>query len=163
MTTIKSMKLKYPTVKLLLTTDYLLLTAIKRLCYAFFMSFGFGKFEIYKLAKKLHLTITEITTEFSKSNYYIVDRVRRSSLSIVLNIAEGSSKQSDKDFNRFISIALGSLDETVACLEICVELRMVTDMKFKELEAEYEILSKQLGGFSKSLKLAESVVRSKKS
>lgn len=119
------------------------------------MSFRFRKFEIYKLSQKLHLEIVEETVKFHR-NYYIIDQIKRSSLSIPLNIAEGSSKQSDKDFNRYISIALGSVDETAACLEICLDLNLIDKVTFKKLENEYELLSKQLGGFSKKLKQARS-------
>ena len=58
----------------------------------------------------------------------------------MLNIAEGSSKQSDKDFNRFITVSLGSLDELIA------------HSQFVELEKKCEALSLQLGSLSKKLK-----------
>lgn len=116
------------------------------------MAFRFRKFQVYQLAKQLHTEIYYLTCEFSRNTYYIVDQIRRSSLSIVLNIAEGSSKQSDKDFNRYISIALGSVDETIACLEVCLELKIISQREFDELEIKYDALSRQLGGFSKKLK-----------
>ena len=93
-----------------------------------------------------------LTAKFSPKYYYLVDQVRRSSLSIVLNIAEGSSKQSDKDFNRFITTSLGSVDETITCLEITKDLGLITEEKFLYFEERYESVSKQLGGLSKFLK-----------
>lgn len=116
------------------------------------MAFRFRKFEIYQLSKNLHKDIYDITGDFSRNNYYIVDQIRRSSLSIILNIAEGSSKQSDKDFNRFLSISLGSIDETVACLEICLQLGIIAQKQFSSLEEQLEVLSLRMGAFSKKLK-----------
>lgn len=71
---------------------------------------------------------------------------------MVLNIAEGSSKQSDKDFNRFIAVSLGSVDETIACLEITKDLELIKESEFIYFEEQYESVSKQLGGLSKFLK-----------
>lgn len=91
---------------------------------------------------------------------YLIDQLKRSSLSIVLNIAEGSSKQTDKDFNRYIAISLGSVDETVAGLEIAYETNLIKLQEFKNLELKLEQLSKQLGSLSKSLKSQKLVARS---
>lgn len=82
----------------------------------------------------------------------MADQVRRSSLSVVLNVAEGSSKQSDRDFNRFIAIALGSVDETIAGLEVSLELKLISQKQFEHFLTSYEAISRQLGGFSKYLK-----------
>lgn len=124
------------------------------------MSFRFRNFRVYQEAKKIHKEIVIIVNKFPREYYYLADQLRRSSLSIVLNIAEGSSKQSDKDFNRFITISLGSIDEAVATLEICLELQLISQETFTEFERRLEALSKQLGSFSKSLKGQRLVARS---
>ena len=116
------------------------------------MAFRFRKFRIYQDAKDLHRQIITIVNQFPRQHFYLADQLRRSSLSIVLNIAEGSSKQSDKDFTRYIAISLGSVDETLASLEIALELKLIKQSQFDNFEAELESLSKQLGGFSKSLR-----------
>lgn len=116
------------------------------------MAFRFRNFSVYQDAKTAHKEIVKTLNNFSKENYYLIDQLKRSSLSIILNVAEGSSKQSDKDFNRYIAIALGSVDETIACLEIALELELLPKEKFIEFETRYSSISSQLGGFSKSLK-----------
>ncbi len=116
------------------------------------MAFRFRKFQVYQDAKRLHLEIFLLTDKFTSKYHYLIDQIRRSSLSVVLNLAEGSSKQSDKDFNRFIAISLGSVDETIACLEIAKDLRLIKESEFITLEEKYESVSKQLGGLSKFLK-----------
>ena len=116
------------------------------------MAFRFRNFKVYQEAKFLHKEIVILTNKFPRQYWYLIDQLRRSSLSIILNIAEGSSKQSDKDFNRYIAIALGSVDETAASLEIALDLELISLEQFKEFESRLEILSRQLGGFSKFLK-----------
>ncbi len=76
------------------------------------MAFRYRKFRVYNEAKTFHLELLKIINRFPRDYFYLADQLKRSSLSIVLNIAEGSSKQSDKDFNRFIAMSLGSIDET---------------------------------------------------
>lgn len=116
------------------------------------MAFRFKKFRVYQDAKEFHKETVSLTTKFPRSYYYLADQLNRSSLSIVLNIAEGSSKQSDKDFNRYIAISLGSTDETLASLEIALELKLIRKDYFEMLENKLESLSNQLGAFSKSLR-----------
>ncbi len=116
------------------------------------MAFRFKKFRVYHEAKKLHIEIVQTVNKFPREYLYLADQLRRSSLSVVLNIAEGSSKQSDKDFNRYIAISLGSIDETLASLEIALELKLIKQDQFEKFEIELESLSNQLGAFSKSLK-----------
>ena len=116
------------------------------------MPFRFRNFEVYRIAKELHLELAKTCSSVNFRHNYILDQVLRSSLSIQLNIAEGSSKQSDKDFNRFITISLGSVDETVACLEVMLEMKLINKDRFDYFENNYEILSNKLGSFSKKLK-----------
>ena len=116
------------------------------------MAFRFRNFKVYQEAKALHRKILRLTNTFPHSSYYLADQAKRASLSILLNIAEGSSKQSDKDFNRFIAMSLGSADETIACLEIALDEKLISKSEFAELEKECETLSLQLGSLSKKLK-----------
>ena len=116
------------------------------------MAFRFRNFKVYQDAKSLHKEIVFLLNKFSRNQYYLSDQIRRSSLSVILNVAEGSSKQSDKDFNRYIAIALGSVDETVASLEVAFDLNIITKAQLNYFEIKYEIIAKQLGGFSKKLK-----------
>ncbi len=120
------------------------------------MAFRFRKFRVYQEAKQSHKEILFAVRQFPREYWYLVDQIKRSSLSIVLNIAEGSSKQTDKDFNRYITISLGSIDETVASLEVCSDLELITKERFEEFETVLESLSRQLGAFSKTLKKASS-------
>lgn len=76
----------------------------------------------------------------------------RSALSVVLNIAEGSGKNSDKELNRYFNIAIGSLNETLAVADVIKDLELINAKNFEEIFNLCESISKQLGGFKKKLK-----------
>ena len=115
-------------------------------------TFRFLDFEVYKLAKQFHKDVIVVTKSFPREYYSLIDQIRRSSLSVSLNIAEGSAKRTDKDFNKFVEIALGSTSETVAGLDIALELSLLNQQKFTELTNLAESIAKQLGGLSKKLR-----------
>ncbi len=75
-----------------------------------------------------------------------------SAFSVNLNIAEGSGKSSDKELNRFLNIAMGSLYETLAAVDMLRYVNMVTEEEFENVLRKVEIISNQLGGFKKKLK-----------
>ncbi|OGY44859.1 MAG: hypothetical protein A2729_05570 [Candidatus Buchananbacteria bacterium RIFCSPHIGHO2_01_FULL_39_14] len=80
------------------------------------------------------------------------EQLRRATLSIVLNIVEGSARQSDKEFFRFIQLSLGSASEVVACLDVMHSADLINRKNFDEMMLECEEIAKQLGGFSKKLR-----------
>ena len=69
-----------------------------------------------------------------------------------MNIAERSDRGSDKDFNRFLDISLGSLNEAVAGLDIALSFSTISQNQFGDILLLSEQLAKQLGGFKKYLK-----------
>ncbi len=114
--------------------------------------FRFLNFEVYKKSKKLYREINKLTKNFPRSYYYLVDQLKRASLSVPLNIAEGSAKSSDKDFARYLQSSLGSINEVVACLDISLEEKLINKTQFQKLSEESKIIAKQLGSFIKKLK-----------
>jgi len=78
--------------------------------------------------------------------------MRKAAISILLNLAEGSGRNSDKDFNRFLIIAIGSIDEVVAGLDIAIDNRLIIRDDYLQIIKKAESIKKQLGGFSKKLK-----------
>lgn len=79
----------------------------------------------------------------------IVDQLRRSALSICLNIAEGSGAENDKEFKRFLNISKKSLFEVVAILKIANHLHKVNIERSIERTDE---VSKLLYGLISKLK-----------
>ncbi|MBI2476397.1 MAG: four helix bundle protein [Candidatus Taylorbacteria bacterium] len=116
------------------------------------MAFRYRKFKVYQDALKLHSLIVKITKSFPIEFRHLTDQVKRAGLSIVLNIAEGSARFSDKDFNRFIGNPLGSVDEVVSCCEVALAEKLISSAEFQEIEGLSLEISNQLGGLSKTLK-----------
>jgi four helix bundle protein len=115
-------------------------------------TFRFLDFQVYKDARTFYWEIVVITKRFPREYWELADQMRRAALSVCLNIAEGSAKRSDKDFNRFLENALGSINEVVAGLDIAFNQRLITLDVFQVHIQTAEEITKQLGGFSKKLK-----------
>ena len=116
------------------------------------MAFRYRKFKVYQDGLKLHSLIVRVTKSFPPEFRHLTDQIKRAALSIVLNIAEGSARFSDKDFNRFIGNSLGSVDEVVSCCEVALSERLIHSREFLEIEKLALEISNQLGGLSKTLK-----------
>jgi four helix bundle protein len=76
--------------------------------------------------------------------YYLVDQMRRSSLSIVCNIAEGFERGSDAEFVRFLYIARGSCGELRAQLLLAHDQKLLSSEAYAELKGLSEKVSRQL-------------------
>ncbi len=114
--------------------------------------FRFLDWQVYKDSKELFDFVMKIVEKIPKQyRFELGSQVIRSSFSVSLNIAEGSNKHSDKDFNHFLNIALGSLSETVAVFDIFKDNKLVSDHDFDFVLYLSQSISKQLGGFKKKL------------
>ena len=85
--------------------------------------------------------------------YELGSQLLRSGLSITLNIAEGSGKQSEKELNRFIETALGSSYETLANIDTLKSNDLVSEKDFLTVRSMITDICNQLGGFKKKLDL----------
>lgn len=116
------------------------------------MTFRFRNFQVYQEALQGYKDIVTLTRDFPREFDHLRNQIRRAALSVALNIAEGSGKSSDRDFNRYIGNALGSVNEVVAALDAVYGVELVTEKQVGELVSFYESVTRQLGGFSKKLK-----------
>jgi four helix bundle protein len=117
------------------------------------MSFRFLNFTVYKDIKKYIRNIYSVSSNYPKIEQFgLIDQVRRAAISIALNLAEGSDRGSDNEFRRFINMALGSLNETVAILDISKENGFITAKNYDIMLSQAENIAKQLSGLRKSLK-----------
>ena len=116
------------------------------------MTFRYRKYQVYQEALEFHSLIVRITRTFPLDFDYLKKQVRRSSLSVMLNIAEGSGKNSDKDFRRYIGISLGSANETMSACEVGLKEKIINQQDFETIELRAMNIINQLGGFWKSLK-----------
>lgn len=113
---------------------------------------NFKKFKIWKEAMKLSNFIFSITNNFPKSETYsLTSQLNRAVISIPSNIAEGSSRSSNKDFKRFLEIALGSLFELQTQIILSSYKEYISENELNETEEKIEQLQKMITGFIKSL------------
>ena len=109
------------------------------------MSFMFENLEVYQRAVDLVQKIAALTQSFpAKGYHYLIDQLRRASLSIPLNIAEGNGRWHVGDRKNFFWIARGSVSECVPLLELCKREKLITEETWIELKSELEVLSKML-------------------
>ncbi len=114
--------------------------------------FRFLKWDVYKDAKEIIHQVFNITNKFPRDHKFgLGDQLNRAAISIALNIAEGSGKNSDIDMNHFFNIAMGSLNEVIAGLDIAQDNKLISHEKFDELEEQLIRIGKQLSGFKKRL------------
>jgi four helix bundle protein len=98
--------------------------------------YKFEKLEVYQLALQYSDMVYALTEKFPKSEEYnLKSQMVRAATSVVLNIAEGSTSQSDMEQRRFLAMALRSLLETVACQHLIERRRYVGK---EELSKNYE-------------------------
>ena len=115
--------------------------------------FRFLEWSVYKNASLLVKEIYAITRKFPADfKYDLGSQINRSTTSVVLNIAEGSGKSSDKDMSRFFDIAIGSCYETIAGLDLANNNGLISNSEFEILIDEFKSVARQLGGFKKKLK-----------
>ena len=114
--------------------------------------FDFEKLEVYRKAKELNKEILIFLRENKLLDSYIRDQLKRASISIVINIAEGSGKFSKADKRNYYTIARGSVYECVSLLELIVDEDSIERKKFDYFKSKYETISKMLLGLIKSQK-----------
>lgn len=117
------------------------------------MAFRFQGFRVYIEARKFIGDIFKITSKFPKDEQFgLTSQLRRAAVSIALNVAEGSDRGSDKEFNRFIRMSMASVNEVVAALDISLDNKYLDKNNYETLISQAERIVKQLSSFSKKLK-----------
>ncbi|HMR17997.1 MAG TPA: four helix bundle protein [Sphingobacterium sp.] len=103
--------------------------------------------EVWKRAVQFVVCIYEITRFFPKEEIYgLTSQTRRAAVSIPSNIAEGASRQSTKEFIRFLYIALGSCMELETQLIISEKLAYLTASDKQKIMPELTEIAKMLNG-----------------
>jgi four helix bundle protein len=106
---------------------------------------SFEELDVWKNGKKFTVLIYKVSNSKTfSSDFSLRDQLRRASVSIISNIAEGFERNGNKEFIRFLKIAKGSAGEIRAQLYIAFELDYISNSEFKELYGEINLISKQL-------------------
>lgn len=114
--------------------------------------FRFRTWQVYKDAQELFSLVLQVVKELPKDlRFEVGSQVIRSSLSVLLNIAEGSGKTYDKELNRFLNIALGSLYETIAAFDALRSNKLIREALYNKGDSLMLNIANQLGGFKRKL------------
>ncbi|MDB5000640.1 MAG: hypothetical protein JWR76_1717 [Mucilaginibacter sp.] len=117
------------------------------------MSFKFEKLIVWQKAVDLSADIHELTRTFPKDELFILTaQIKRAADSIALNIAEGSTGQSNAEFNKFLGYALRSDIEVVSCLYLAKKRSLIAEESFLKLYQQCEEVLAMINGLRNSLK-----------
>ena len=114
---------------------------------------NFKNLKVWQRGIKIVVDVYKKVNHFPKDELFgLTSQIKRSAISIPSNIAEGSGRGTDKEFNRFLDIALGSSFELETQLIIAHELEFLSDESFLHLNKELDEEQKMIVGLQKSLK-----------
>ncbi len=114
--------------------------------------FGFEKLEVWQKAIELSDAVYAFTRLFpSDERFGLSSQLRRSSVSVASNIAEGSGRGSNLDFARFVEIAYGSLMELITQMRIAMCQGYLPEPNYTMAYEKSEEISRMLCGLRNSL------------
>ncbi len=117
------------------------------------MAFKFEKLNVWQKAIDLSHDIHISTKAFPREELYILtSQIKRAADSIALNIAEGSTGQSNAGFRQFIGYAIRSAIEVISCLHIGRRRRLFSPRKYSELYMKTEEIVRMLQGLRRRLR-----------
>lgn len=107
---------------------------------------------VWQRAIELTVCIYKLTRLFPKDELYgLTSQMRRASVSVASNIAEGRGRLNPAEFRQFLGIAQGSIFELKTQLTVAKNLEMGQDRALDEAESLSEEVSKMLGSFIEKL------------
>ena len=117
------------------------------------MGFKFEKLIVWQKAVDLSSVIHELTKSFPKDELFILtSQIKRAADSVSLNIAEGSTGQSNAEFKKFIGYALRSNIEVVGCIYLAQKRNLIDLESFDKIYNQCEEILVMLNALRNSLK-----------
>ena len=114
---------------------------------------SFEDLTVWQDAREFTNKIYMLTKKFPKEELYgLTSQIRRATVSIMSNIAEGFDRRSDKELSNFLSIARASSSEVQNDLYIALDLNYISQVEFNQLYQEAKKIAKQINGLMNYLK-----------
>ena len=108
--------------------------------------------KIWQRSVALVTRVYAITEMFPKSEMWgLTNQIRRASVSVPSNIAEGSGRRSDKELVQFLHIASGSLAELETQFIIAKNLGFITNNEYSDIEQDIQEIIRMVSAMSKSI------------
>ncbi len=109
------------------------------------MAFKFESLRVWQMASDLCTIIADLRKKFpSEERFVLSPQIQRAADSVALNIAEGSTGQSNPEFKRFLGISLRSAIEVVACLILAKKRMLLEEETFRKIYEDYTNLIKSI-------------------
>ena len=116
------------------------------------MAFKFENLKVWVLASQLSNEIDLMTLTFpAREKYSLCTQIKKAADSVALNIAEGSTGQSNAEFKRFLNYSIRSAIEVVSCLFLANGRQYIDDEAKQKYYNSYEVLIKMLTKLRDSL------------
>ncbi len=113
----------------------------------------YKKLKVWEKSNKIALDVYSLTAEFPvEEKYGITSQIRRAVISIPTNIAEGTGRGSNKDFNRFLHISMGSASEVDYLLLLAKDLKFFDQNVYSKISDDLFEVKKMLTGLIKKVK-----------
>jgi len=113
----------------------------------------FEDIEAWKHARSLAKAVYEATrSDRFGRDYGLCNQIQRAAVSVISNIAEGFSRQTDKEFVQFLHIAKGSTSEIQSQLYVALDLCYVSQEEFDDLYKRADEVARLISGFIRYLK-----------
>jgi len=113
--------------------------------------FRFEQLKVWHKAVELYDMVDALADRFpAKVRFGLADQFRRAALSVSSNIAEGSGRETPKEFRHFLSVAKGSAFEVVSIAFICRRRGLISDQQHEDLYSRAEEISKMLTALKRS-------------
>jgi len=109
------------------------------------VGYSYKNLIVWQKSKELTIKIYELTNQLPpEERFGLSSQLRRASISIVSNIAEGSRKRTHKDKNNFLTIAFGSASELEAQIDVIKSLPFGQNLKYERIDMLLEEVLKML-------------------
>jgi len=113
---------------------------------------NFRNYDVWKLSHELTIEVYKLTASFpSDEKYSLTSQMRWAVSSIPANIAEGCGRESDKDFNRFLHISLGSAHELEYYFILARDLNILESNEAQAFGDKINDIKRKLFTLSKKL------------
>lgn len=112
----------------------------------------YRKLDTWKSAIELAKMIYDLTADYPVDEKFgLKSQIRRASISVSSNIAEGAGRGYDKDFSKFLGIAYGSCCEVDSLLYLSIELKIVAEEACESIFGQIKKTQKQIFNLKRSL------------
>ena len=119
--------------------------------------FRFEKLEVWQVARKLNQQVYQLARRLPKDELFVMNsQMRRASVSVSSNIAEGAGRNSDKDFAHFLEQSYGSIMELASLVYLAFDEHYFTEPEADVVLDKLEVLAKRTVALNHSLSVDKS-------